>query len=148
MNEHLTRSTGSFRARAAAIGAASMLLWGLAVPPAHAAPIRPAYHQINSPNSVTGAIYHRVKDGHLIAPAYVVEKGQKVKIRMGWMKSGQTPYGVKVWQPAGTCLKVYQNWGVWLRTHNYRKQARGRDVWVTKGLKYAGGEMKTKIVGC
>lgn len=97
----------------------------------------------NHSDSYTGAIYHRVKGGSIIAPAIVAEPGElrRVAVNSDWPQA----VGVKVWQPANTRLKVYS---LGIRIHNYGCVDHGRDVWVKKGPVY-DGRFTTKILrGC
>jgi hypothetical protein len=117
---------------------------------ATASTVTAKWGESNSSKSCTGAIFHRIKESKMIAPAYVAERGQSKTISMAASTTADAnTFGIKVWQPKGTRLKTYEKIGpIYVRTHHYRPQSHGRDVWVTKGLGNAGGKDRVKITEC
>lgn len=84
----------------------------------------------NEASSKDRAIYHCVRQGEIVGPAYVVDRADAVRFSCRFDKRVDWPYGVVVFQPAGRRVVVKVGASV---VEAYDPRAEGDDVWVVKG---------------
>lgn len=100
----------------------------------------------NHTKSYTGAIFHLIRNDHFVGQSRTVEPGApQIKMSLSTTNADR-PSGLKVWQPANACLRVYEKIGpIWVRVYRYWSRDTGKDQWVTKETSDAGSKLRVKI---